>query len=156
MTTYTDLDTPDTLNTYVEQEWAQDCRIDKSDMEHESARVPELHHKYYKLFRLARRFAYDRQHAYNQLKLLRMEYWGGRLDEAKRKQFGWEPNALRLTPTDIKEYLSNDAVLHQAHGSVETANSLVEFLTEIVKQINARNYTCKNVIDALRFSHGQL
>ncbi len=153
---YITLETPELLSAYVEREWAGDCRIDRSEMERVSAEVPELHNKFYRLLRLARKFVYDRRNAYGQLRQLRWEYWTGKLDDVQRRQMGWEPNPLRLTPTEVKDYIQNDKVLHQAHEAVETAESILDYLTEIVKQLNTRNYACKNVIDALRFSHGQL
>ncbi len=152
---YTTLDTPELLDAYVKSEWTKDCRIDRSNLDQESAQVPELHNKFYRLFRLSRHFLYVREHAYTEFRTLRHQYWSGKLDEQQRRQFGWDPQPLKLSAPDIKEYLISDPVLHQAHESVEKAQELKDTLEEIVKNINMRNYAIKNTLDALRWSQGQ-
>ena len=77
--------------------WAEDSKIDRTELGEESIKIPQLHHKYYKMYSLERLNLVKLQEEMKILKKDKIEYYTGTMAEEDLKERGWEPNPLRLS-----------------------------------------------------------
>ena len=58
--------------------WAEDSKIDRTELGEESIKIPQLHHKYYKLFSIERLGMVKLQEDLRMLKKDLFEYYNGK------------------------------------------------------------------------------
>lgn len=139
----------------IHTHWSTDSVIDWSNPPEMMRRVPLLHAKYWRIWTEERERFLAAKREYDTLRLARLNYWCGRIDEAERKARGWEPQPLRIVRTESDEYLNGDEVLKVPHGKMERQHTKLKLLEGIVKNINERGFLVRSYVDYLRFSQGQ-
>jgi hypothetical protein len=137
-----------------EKLWEADCKIDETNLVGESARIPVLHSKYYKLYHRAAMKATKLRYELKELERLKTEYYNGSISEEDLKKHGWKPNPLRIMKTEIHRYIESDKDIINLSLQIDYWSSIAIFLESIVKQINNRNFVIKNMIDVLKFQNG--
>lgn len=135
--------------------WAQDSEIDFSQPHEALRQIPQLHHKWWKIYTGQRANYLAAEKRYKDLRHERMEYFTGRLDDAIRQARGWPPQPLRLVRQEVDSYLDADGLLQPLKESLEISNLKLKFLEDVIKHINGRGYLVKTYVDYLRFSQGQ-
>ena len=88
--------------------WAEDSKIDRTELGEESIKIPQLHHKYYKMYSLERLNLVKLQEEMKILKKDKVEYYTGTMAEEDLKERGWQPNPLRILKTDIPVHMEAD------------------------------------------------
>jgi len=137
-----------------EKLWEADCKIDETNLVGESARIPVLHSKYYKLYHRAAMKATKLRYELKELERLKTEYYNGSISEEDLKKHGWKPNPLRIMKTELPRYIESDKDIINLSLQIDYWSSIAIFLESIVKQINNRNFVIKNMIDVLKFQNG--
>jgi hypothetical protein len=135
--------------------WEIDCKIDKTELTVESTRVPELHHKYLKIYSFERAKLIALMNEYKKLRKLKLEYYNGTLDEETLKEKGWPPFKLKLLKADLEQYIESDEQIIDIQSKIEYKKEMISTLQEIIKSINSRQYLIKSAIDWMRFTNGQ-
>ncbi len=137
-----------------EKMWEADCKIDETNLVGESARIPMLHSKYYKLYYRAAMKATKLRYELKELERLKTEYYNGSISEEDLKKHNWKPNPLRIMKAEIARYIESDKDIIELCLKIDYYSSMAKFLEDIIKQINNRNFIIKNMIDMLKFSSG--
>jgi hypothetical protein len=137
-----------------EKMWAEDCKIDEANLIAESARIPALHSKYYKLYYRAAIKATKLKYDLKELEKLKTEYYNGSISEEDLKKNGWKPNPLRIMKAELNRYIESDKDIIELCLKIDYYSSIAKFLEDVIKQINTRNFIIKNMIDMLRFNSG--
>ncbi len=137
-----------------EKLWEADCKIDEINLVGESARIPVLHSKYYKLYHRAAMKATKLRYELKELERLKTEYYNGSISEEDLKKHGWKPNPLRIMKTELPRYIESDKDIINLSLQIDYWSSIAVFLESVVKQINNRNFVIKNMIDMLKFQNG--
>lgn len=138
----------------IETSWQQDSKIDQSELGRESLRVPELHHKYYKIYTQEKLLLRKYEQEYKSLYKSKYEYYMGIMDEGELKSNGWEPNPLKILKQDLQIYTDSDKDLAAVATKIEFQKEKIAFLESIIKTVVNRGFLIKNAIDFIKFQAG--
>ncbi len=138
----------------VLSEWKKDAEIDLIDLANEIQRVPRLHSKYLDILSFYRLKTKEAEAKYAKLYLLKFEHQQGHLDLNELKSLGWEPILHNKIKTDIPRYLEADDDLIKLKSQIAFYTEIVTVCESIMKELNARNYSLKALIDWTKFTNG--
>lgn len=137
----------------IEALWSEDAKIDRTDLDGESIKIPELHNKYYKIY-LREKFQLKKDNQeYKEFYKLKHEYYGGKLSQDELTELGWEPFEFILKG-DISIYMDADNELGDKLIKLEIQKEKVLYLESIISTLNRRSFLIKNAIDFIKFSSG--
>jgi hypothetical protein len=137
-----------------EKMWAEDSKINETNLIGESARIPQLHSKYYKLYHRAAMKSIKLRYDLKELEKVKYEYYTGSLSEEDLKKYGWKPNPLKIMKAEVSKYIDSDKDIIELSLKIEYQSSIAKFLEDVIKQINNRNFVIKNMIDLMKFQQG--
>lgn len=138
----------------IQELWSEDCKIDKSELDKESLRIPEIHNKYYKIF-LGERIVYrEMENEHNNLVKLKHQYYLGKFSDEDYKETGWSFQPKIISKLEIPMYLSSDKHMQDSLMKLSAQKEKIDYLDSIIRNLNNRNFIIKNAIDFLRWSHG--
>ena len=136
------------------KEWEKDGPVDVINISRESSEIPKLHNKYFKFYMGEGYLLKKMKAEYKKLHKLKTEYYKGELDITELKQYGSEPQPLKILRQDIPSYLEADDDIIDASLKIGAQEQKVEYLESIIKQINNRGFQIKSIIDWERFRTG--
>jgi len=136
--------------------WANDSEIDQTNISSESANIPKLHNKYFRVYvdeglRLKKLKA-----DYKKLVKLKGEYYRGELDIEELKEYGWEPQPLKILKSDVPSYIEADDDVIKLSLRIGMQEEKVSYLESIIKMINNRGFQLKTIVDWERFRTGAM
>jgi hypothetical protein len=138
----------------IYSEWAKDGEIDQVNLSTTASDIPKLHNKYYRMY-VEEGMKLKRQRAdYKVMVKLKNDYYRGDLDSEELKQYGWDPQPLRILKSDIPTYVEADKDVIEASLRMGLQEAKVDYLESIIRQINNRNFILKSIIDWERFRTG--
>lgn len=137
-----------------EKMWANDSKIDETNLIRESSRIPELHAKYYKLYHRAVMKTVKLKHEMKELERAKTEYYTGTMAEEDLKKHGWKPNPLKIMKSEVSRYIDTDSDVIRLSLQIEYYASIAKFLEDCVRHINTRNFIIKNMVELMRFQSG--
>lgn len=136
--------------------WAKDSEIDQTNVSGESANIPKLHNKYFRVYMEEGMKLKQLRAKYKQLKLLKEQYYRGELDITELQQYGWEPQPLKILRTDIGTYIDADQDMIDLSLKVGMIEEKVNYLEAIIKMISNRGFQLKTIVDWERFRTGAM
>lgn len=134
--------------------WAQDCKIDETNLSRESGRIPELHNKYYNLYYREALKIRKLKADLVELEKAKTEYYNGSMDELELRDRGWKPFSLKVLRNDLDKYIQSDRDVIELSLKISLHEERGKYLESIVRQINNRNFIVKNMIDWVKFQSG--
>ena len=132
----------------------RDARIDDTELDTESLRLPQLHNKYLNLYHDAKLWYEKAANEYNRLYKLKWEYYTGKIEAETLKQKGWEPFDHKILRNDVSVYMNGDDDLCNRKERMAYIQSIVNYLDEVVKEITFRHTKIKNAFERRRFLSG--
>lgn len=138
----------------IYSEWAKDGEINIVDVSKTSADIPKLHNKYFRMYAEEGLKLKKYKSDYKNLTKLKTEYYNGSMGSEELKQYGWNPQPLKILRQDIPMYIESDQDIVNMSLKIGMQEAIVEYLESIIKQINNRNFILKNIIDWERFRTG--
>jgi len=136
-------------------DWSEDCKIDETNLSHESTNIPILHSKYISMYtnaKLARLRIYEKR---KEIKRKLTEYYSGDLNNPEDiKEIGREPFNKKLLNTQVQTYVDSDDEMININLKIGYQDELIKLLEDIVKTIHTRNFIIKNSLDYQRFMNG--
>jgi|TARA_R110000796_G_scaffold183966_1_gene300538 hypothetical protein len=135
-------------------EWDKDGTVDQINVSNESANIPKLHNKYFKIYMGEGYLLRKMKTEYKKFFKLKTEYYRGELDVSELKQFGWVPQPLKILRQDIPSYMDADDDLIEQSLKVGAQEQKVEYLEAIIKMIGNRGFQLKTIVDWERFRTG--
>lgn len=139
----------------ISEMWAVDSKIDESNLVKESKRIPELHNKYYTMYYKEALRVKKLRYDYRELELAKREWLDGSMAEEDLKERGWKPYQKKIIRQDIDKYLQADRDIISLSLKIDYHSTRADFLEDIIKTIHSRNFVIKNMIDVLKFQHGE-
>lgn len=139
----------------VVDEWAEDSKIDPSELGLEQIKIEQVHDKYLKLLSRARR---ELRHWEKVLKLLRRDkfefYTMGPTDVTRL--LGWRlPPQGRLLKNEAERWVDSDPQVVDVAIRCAEAKDVVDAVTEKLKMIAFRGNRLKSAIEWHLFTHGK-
>lgn len=138
----------------IENLWAVDCKMDRTQLDVEALKQAELHNKYYKIYLKERIVLKSEELSLCSFVKLKTEYYQGKLDAQTLKEYNWEQFQLTILKADIDLYLSADKEIQEKKLRIAIQKEKVDFLHSIINSINNRGFAIKNSIDFLRWTQG--
>ena len=136
--------------------WAKDSEIDQTNVSSESANIPKLHNKYFRVYMEEGMKLKKLRGEYKQFKLLKEQYYKGELDISELKEYGWEPQPLKILRQDIGTYVEADKDIINLSLKIGMQEEKVNYLEAIIKMISNRGFQLKTIVDWERFRTGAM
>lgn len=138
----------------IHEMWESDSDIDRTELGEESLRIGKLHSKYFKVFSVERMRLRQYEQQYRQLYKLRYDYYMGTLDVETLREYGWQPNPLKILKTDIPTHIDADRPLGDLQMKIDLQKEKVDLLESIIKHLPNRGFNIKSAIEWAKFQHG--
>lgn len=139
----------------ISEMWAADSRIDETNLVGESKKIPELHNKYYTLYYREALKVKKLRYDYKELELAKREWFDGSMAEEDLRERGWKPYQKKILRNDVDKYIQADKDIINLSLKIDYHSTRANFLEDIIKTIHSRNFVIKNMIDVLKFQHGE-
>lgn len=135
-------------------EWDVDSRIDRTELGNEALKIPQLHHKYFKIFTHERLVLRKYEAELKQLKLAKHEFFTmGPTEETHAK--GWKlPPQGKILRSDVNNYIEADQEIVNLSLKIGIQQEKIELLESIIKSLTNRGFNIKAAIDFERFKVG--
>lgn len=138
----------------ISEEWRKDSAIDSTELGTESLKIPQLHSKYMKIYFDERQKLKAYEFKSRETFLKKYEYFNGRMSREELEEAGWEPFVKKLLKHEIDMYLDSDKDIINIKMRMEAQKEKIDFLEEVLKNLNQRNYQIRNAIEWQRFTNG--
>ena len=131
-----------------------DLKMDKTELDIESMKTPQLHNKYLILFGDEKLILGKYTSDLNVLRRNKWLYYTGKLSREQLEDFGWEPFDLNILKTDIDKFMDADEDIILLSNKILLQKEKVSYLEGVVKIINNRQWSIRSSIDWLKFTQG--
>lgn len=125
--------------------WEKDSKIDDTELDTESLKIPQLHSKYLNLYSdyilIKEKTESEQKIIIRQL----WEYYSGKGDE---------PFDIKLLKQDVPMYIEADEKYQRITNKLRYYTVITNFLKEVLSNINNRSYAIKNTIEWRKFLNG--
>jgi|TARA_B110000967_G_C18872061_1_gene555996 hypothetical protein len=135
--------------------WAEDCKIDESNLGGESKRIPQLHNKYYTMYYKEALRVKKLKYDLKELELSKREWLDGSMAEEDLKELGWKPQQKKIIRQDLDKHLQADKDIIKLSLRIDYHTANADYLEDIVKTLHSRNFIIKGMLDVLKFQHGE-
>lgn len=133
----------------------KDIALDETQLDKESARTPQIHNKYL-LFYMEEKLSLSRMESeLNVLKNKKWLYYSGKMSQEELDENGWEQYDLHVLRGDVDKIIEADNQVIKQKLKVEYQRERVNYLENIIKIINNRQWNIRSIIDWLKFTNGQ-
>ncbi len=128
-----------------------DLKIDRNNLSSSSADVPLLVNKYYNIFiDESRIYKILEQH----LNILYKKLYDYYLHFAPPEDYIEKPFNRKVLKSDVDMFISADQEFIDLNNKIESQKMKVKYIEEIIKQLNQRSFTIKNIIAFEQFRNG--
>jgi len=138
----------------ISEEWRKDSPIDSTELAIASLKIPELHSKYLKIYFGERQRMKGLEFQLKELSIKKYEHYNGRLSYDELEELGWQPFVKKLMKNEIDMYIDSDKDIMAITMKIAAQKEKIEFLEEVIKNLNQRNFQIKNAIEWHRFTNG--
>lgn len=139
----------------LQEMWAEDCKIDETNLGKESARVPLLHAKYINFLSSTRLNLRKAESDYFNCRRKKYRYYRGEMSRDELESEGWTQwQGTKPLKNEIDEFLQGDADLITLQDKVEYFKTVLYQLEQIIRSINSRTWDIKSSIEWVRFTNG--
>lgn len=144
-----------TLDELIDN-WENDSIINKTDIEGDLLKIPNLHAKYASQFVLHTREVRKARVTYNELLRIKTHYYSGNMNnKADLSKHNWEPFQYTIKgKNDIDSYLNADPELNKMKLKVGEHDDCISFCEMVVKEIGARTYQIRSYLDFEKYKQG--
>ena len=142
--------TLDEIRKYV----SKDIPMDKTELDVESMKTPQLHNKYLIFHSDEKLILGKMQSDLNVLKRDKWLYYTGKMSQEQLDERNWEPFDLNILKTDIDKFLDSDEDLIRLSNKILLQKEKVNYLENVIKIINNRQWSIRSTIDWLKFTNG--
>ena len=132
-----------------------DLILDETQLDTESLKTPQLHSKYLNFLVDEKLRLTKLQYEYKVLRRKKWLYYTGKISQEELEDEGWEPFELTILKTDLDKFLDSDEDLQQIDIRKKYKETVVDYLNEVIKIINNRQWNIRSAIDWLKFTNGQ-
>lgn len=141
------------LETIVE-EWTKDSKLDDTELDFESLRIPNLHAKYLRHYGETKVRLRSLKIKSKQLQQMLYDYYKGDLNNPESlNEIGREPWVKTVLKQDIQMYIDADNDMVKMQSKIALTEETVDVLEQILRSINNRGFLVKNAIEWRRLTN---
>ena len=139
----------------IQKEWANDCRIDETNLGGESARTPKLHAKYLNELTNNKLITRKTEATYLRMRRDKYKYYRGEMTREELAERGWTQwQGVKPIKNEMDEFLSTDEDLIVLLDKLEYLKTIQYQLESILKSIGSRTWDIKSSIEWVKFTNG--
>ena len=131
-----------------------DLPMDKTELDAESMKTPQLHNKYLIFHSDEKLILGKMQSDLSVLKRDKWLYYTGKMSQEQLEERNWEPFDLTILKTDIDKFLDSDEDIIRLSNKILLQKEKVNYLENVIKIINNRQWSIRSTIDWLKFTNG--
>ena len=141
----------------LQEMWADDCKINETNLGHESARTPLLHSKYLNFLTSTRLNLRKAESEYLNLRRKKYKYYRGEMTQLELSDEGWTQwQGNKPLKNEMDEFLQVDPDLILLQDKVEYFKTVMFQLEQIIRSLNSRTWDIKNSIEWSKFTNGMM
>ena len=137
----------------LQQAVDKDFKLDDTELDTESIRIPLLHNKYLQHFNKFSLLLKKAEYEHKALVRQKWEYYTGKSDPSVYKE---KPFDLKILKSDVHIYMDSDEDLQRADQKAAYLNQVVKYLEQVLRSINNRTFLIKNAIEWKKFTSGAI
>ena len=137
----------------LQQSVDRDFALDDTELDTESIKIPLLHNKYLQHFNKFPLLLKKAEYEHKVLKRQKWEYYTGKADPSVYKE---KPFDLKILKADVHIYMESDDELQKADQKEAYLKQVVNYLEQVLRSINTRNFIIKNAIEWKKFTSGAI
>ncbi len=131
-----------------------DLKMDETELEIESMKTPQIHNKYLIIFTDEKLILGKMKSDMYKLKKDKWLYYTGKMSQEELDEYGWDTFDLNILKSDIDKFLDADEDIIKLSNRILLQKEKVEYLENIIKIINNRQWSIRSAIDWLKFTSG--
>jgi hypothetical protein len=141
----------------LQSSWADDCKINETNLGQESARTPILHSKYLNFLSSTRLNLRKAESDYLNLRRKKYKYYRGEMTQAELVAEEWEQwQGNKPLKNEMDEFLQVDNDLIILEDKVEYFKIVQYQLEQIIRSLNSRTWDIKNCLEWTKFTNGMM
>ena len=117
-------------------------------------KTPQLHNKYLILYTDEKLILTKLNSELKVLERNKWLYYTGKMSKEQLEEYGWEPFDLNILKTDIDRFMQADGDIITLSNKVALQKEKVNYLENVIKIINNRQWSIRSTIDWLKFTNG--
>jgi hypothetical protein len=137
----------------LQQAVDRDFKLDDTELDSESIKIPLLHNKYLQHFNKFSLLLKKAEYEHKALVRQKWEYYTGKSDPSVYKD---KPFDLKILKSDVHIYMDSDEDLQRADQKTAYLNQVVKYLEQVLRSINNRTFLIKNAIEWKKFTSGAI
>ena len=137
----------------LQQAVDRDFKLDDTELDSESIKIPLLHNKYLQHFNKFSLLLNKSEYEHKALVRQKWEYYTGKSDPSVYKE---KPFDLKILKSDVHIYMDSDEDLQRADQKTAYLNQVVKYLEQVLRSINNRTFLIKNAIEWKKFTSGAI
>lgn len=139
----------------LQEMWAEDSKINETNLGHESAKTPTLHAKYLNYLTSVRLNLRKAESDYLNCRRKKYRYYRGEMSRDELDDEGWEQwQGAKPLKNEMDEFLQTDKDLISFQDKVEYYKTVLFQLEQIIRSLNSRTWDIKNSIEWQKFTNG--
>ena len=132
----------------------QDLNIDKTELDTESLKTPQLHNKYL-VFHTQEKLKLEQLLSEKKIKRKnKWLYYTGKMSEEQLRFYGLEPFDLTILKTDVDRFIDADDEIIKIEAKITLQQEIVNYLESVVKMISNRQWNIRAALDWMKFTQG--
>jgi hypothetical protein len=132
----------------------KDMVMDETALDIESMKTPQLHNKYLIIFTDEKLILGKLKSDFSVLRKNKWLYYTGKLSQEQLDDFGWDTFDLNILKSDIDKFLDADDDIITLANRILLQQEKVNYLENVIKLINNRQWNIRSAIDWLKFTSG--
>lgn len=131
-----------------------DLNIDKTELDTESLKTPQLHNKYLIMHSQEK---LKLEQLISEKKIKRKDKWlyyTGKMSEEQLRFHGWDPFDLTILKTDVDKFIDADDDIIRLGAKITLQEEVVNYLEGVVKVISNRQWNIRAALDWIKFTQG--
>ncbi|NBP00002.1 MAG: hypothetical protein EBU90_07700 [Proteobacteria bacterium] len=141
----------------LQEMWAEDSKINETNLGHESAKTPTLHAKYLNYLTSVRLNLRKAESDYLNCRRKKYRYYRGEMSRDELDKEGWHQwQGSKPLKNEMDEFLQTDNDLISFQDKVEYFKTVLFQLEQIIRSLNSRTWDIKNSIEWTKFTNGMM
>ena len=138
----------------IRKKVSTDLPMDKTELGIESMKTPQLHNKYLIFYGDEKLILGKMQSDFNVLKKDKWLYYTGKMSQEQLEERNWDTFDLTILKTDIDRFMDSDEDIIRLSNKILLQKEKVNYLENVIKIINNRQWSIRSSIDWLKFTNG--
>ncbi|UTS52012.1 hypothetical protein [Synechococcus phage BUCT-ZZ01] len=135
--------------------WKKDCVINPLRLSEELYKQPLLHSKYLEMLQAMKIKIRSLHRSFDKMREVKIRYYSGHLTKEELDHYKWDQYQYTVpTKTKMESLLDADTDLQTIREKIEYIKIMAETCESIMREISARGFNLKSVIEWEKFQGG--